>query len=996
MKSVKLFFTSLVVLLAAVTGYAQDIQVKGVVSDATTGETIPFASIQVKGTTKVATTDLNGAYTISAPADAILVVSFVGYTEAEVPVNGRSIVNIAMEQDSEQLDDVLVVAYGTVSKEAKTGSVTTVKSESIGDAPVASVEKMLAGKMAGVQISSYSGQPGAPTTVRIRGISSIGAGSDPLWVVDGVPIMTNDQNVMSNVGAGSGTTMSSINPNDIESITVLKDAAAASIYGSRAANGVILVTTKSGKQGKASFTARAKLGVTQLSNDKNFRPASPEQIINFHRDMLTNAGYNPDELRPLSMLDMEMTDWMDHFTRVGRMQEYEVNAMGGNDKGTFYTSLAYHDETGIYYGVDYKRFTARINADYKLLKNLKAGVNVNAGYSDQNSGQMGKLFYSNGAYAMWNLLPWEKPYDEDGNHNVDLPNNSKTNPRANAEYDEYNDKSYRFQGQMFLEYKPIKQITIKTNNSAEMSLVNSRQYWAPETNEGETTLWMYRSEEYRLLTSNTIAYDDIFADKHSVRVMVGQEAQYDGYNYLGGKSPQVDPAIPFPNTGSAATDEFYYGESEETLLSFFGTADYNYESKYYAQASVRYDGSSLFGADTKWGLFWSASASWNLHNENWLKSVDWLNTLKVRASYGVNGNNNIGRYKAYGLYATSPYNGITGMLPSTSANPKLSWEKNKTWNVGVDFAFFDRFNGSVDFYKRNTEDMLLNKQIPQTSGFSSNLMNIGAIENKGVEIMLEGDIMRTQDITWTAGFNISFNRSKVIDLADSEFLTATDPRSSDSSPVRIVPGKSMYTFYVRDWYGVNPSNGEGLFYAEDGSLTNDRNKARYIYAGSPEPKALGGFNTQFSWKGLSLSAFFEYTIGNKVMNANIYGWYDDEINVPVNNLALNYWKKPGDNATYPKPVYGSSSVYYVGYSTRFIQDGSYLRIKDVTLSYTLPQNITKKAGMNNVKVYVSAINPYTFHDVDGVFDPELGSLGYDSGGGYSMVKSFIGGLEITF
>ncbi|MBR7157189.1 MAG: SusC/RagA family TonB-linked outer membrane protein, partial [Bacteroidales bacterium] len=381
MKSVKLFFTSLVVLLAAVIGYAQDIQVKGVVSDATTGETIPFASIQVKGTTKVATTDANGAYTINAPANATLVVSFVGYADAEVPVNGRSVVNIAIEQDSEQLEDVLVVAYGTVSKEAKTGSVTTVRTESIGDAPVASVEKMLAGKMAGVQISSYSGQPGAPSTVRIRGISSIGAGSDPLWVVDGVPIMTNDQNVMSNVGAGSGTTMSSINPNDIESITVLKDAAAASIYGSRAANGVILVTTKKGKQGKASFTARAKVGVTQLSNDKGFKPATPEQLIAFQRDALTNAGYNPDDYRPLSMLDMEMTDWMDHFTRVGRMQEYEVNAMGGNDKGTFYTSLAYHDETGIYYGVDYKRFTARINADYKLLKNLKAGVSVNAGHS---------------------------------------------------------------------------------------------------------------------------------------------------------------------------------------------------------------------------------------------------------------------------------------------------------------------------------------------------------------------------------------------------------------------------------------------------------------------------------------------------------------------------------------------------------------------------------------------------------------------------------------
>ncbi len=1002
MKSVKLFFTSLVVLLAAVIGYAQDMQVKGVVSDAATGETIPFASIQVKGTSKVVTTDANGNYTISVPANATLVVSFVGYADAEVPVNGRSIVNITLEQDSELLEDVLVVAYGTVSKEAKTGSVTTVKSETIGDAPVASVEKMLAGKMAGVQVSSYSGQPGAPTTVRVRGISSVGAGNDPLWVVDGVPIMTNDQNVMSNVGAGSGTTMSSINPNDIESITVLKDAAAASIYGSRAANGVILVTTKSGKQGKATFTARAKAGVTELSNDKKFRPVTGSQLIDYQRVAIINAGFDPDDekggyYRPLSMKDMEMTNYMDHFTRMGTMQEYEINASGGNDKGTFYTSLAYHDETGIYYGVDYQRFTARLRADYNLLKNLKAGASVNASYSDQNSGQMGSLYYSNGAFAMWNILPWEKPYDADGNHSVDFPNNANTNPRANAEYDEYNDKSYRAQGQMYLEYKPIKQLVIKTNNSAEMGLVNSRQYWAPETNEGETTLWLYRTEEYRLLTSNTIAYNDLFADKHSVRVMVGQEAQFDGYNYLGGKSPKVDPAIPYPNTGAAATDAVYYGESAETLLSFFGTADYSFDSKYYAQASVRYDGSSLFGADTKWGLFWSASASWNMHNENWLKNVNWLNTLKIRASYGVNGNNNISRYLAYGLYATSSYNGVTGMLPSRVANPDLSWEKNKTWNLGVDFAFFDRLNGTIDIYKRNTEDMLLAKQVPQTSGFSSNTMNIGSVENKGVEFMLEGDIMRTSDISWTAGFNIAFNRSKVLDLAGSEFLTAEDPRNGDSTPVRIVPGKSLYTFYLRNWYGVNPSNGEGLFYAADGTLTNDRNKAEYIYCGSPEPKAIGGFNTQFSWKGLALSAFFEYTIGGKVLATNSYGWCDgDDINTPINNLQLDYWEKPGDTATNPKPVAGSSTIYYAGYSTRFLQDGSYLRIKDVTLSYTLPQNITKKAGMKNVKVYVSAINPYTFHNVYGVFDPELGSLGYESGGGYSMVKSYVGGLEITF
>lgn len=1002
MKSVKLFFTSLVILLAAITGYAQDIQVKGVVSDASTGETIPFATVQVKGTTKIATTDLNGSYTILAPGNATLLVTYVGYADAEVPVNGRSVVNIAIEQSTQQLDDVLVVAYGTTSKEAKTGSVTTIKSESIGDAPVASVEKMLAGKMAGVQISSYSGQPGAPTTIRIRGISSINAGSEPLWVVDGIPVMTEDQNMMSNVGAGSGTTMASINPNDIESITVLKDAAAAAIYGSRAANGVILVTTKSGKQGKSSFTARAKVGVTQLSNDKKFRPADVESLLTFQRDAIINAGYDPDDAdggyyRPLSLLDNDNTDWYDHLTRVGQMQEYEINALGGNEKGSFYTSLAYHKETGIYYGVDYQRFTARVNADYQLLKQLRAGARINAGYSDQNSGQMGNLYYSNGAYAMWNILPFEKAYDEDGNHNQDLPNNADTNPRAIAQYDEYNDKQYRFQGNMYVEYKPIDKVTIKTTNGAEMSLTNARQYWAPETNEGTTTLWMYRQESYRLTTSNTVAYNDIFADKHSLRLMAGQEAQYDGYNYLGGKSPDVDPAMPYPNTSSAEKDALYYNESEETLLSFFGQLDYSYNSKYYVQGSIRYDGSSLFGADTKWGLFWSASASWNLHNENWLKDVKWLNTLKLRASYGVNGNNNIPRYRAYGLYATAGYNGVTGMLPSRVENKELSWEKNRTWNIGVDFAFLDRLNGSIEVYNRNTEDMLLSKRTPQTSGFSSNLMNIGSVQNRGVEVMLEGDIIRTDDITWTAGFNIAFNRSKVKDLAGSEFLTAADPRSGYDTPVRIVEGKNMYNFYVREWYGVNPSNGDGLWYAEDGSLTNDRTKARYAYIGSPEPKANGGFNTQFSWKGLSLSAFFEYSIGNDVLINNVYGWYDDDINVPVNNLlAKDYWKKPGDTATNPKPVVGSSSVYYAGYSSRFIQDGSYLRIKDITLSYNLPQNITKKAGMKNVKVYVSAINPYTFHDVDGVFDPELGSLGYDYGGAYSMVKSFIGGLEITF
>ena len=741
MRKVK-FFLTVLSLLAVSFAWAQNITVKGTVTDQNGEPIIGVYVVQQGSANNGTSTDVDGNYVINVPGNGTLVYSIVGMKTVVMPVNNRAQINVTMAEDAQVLDDVMVVAYGTVSKEAKTGSVTTVKSDAISTAPVASVEKMLAGKMAGVQISSYSGQPGAPSTIRIRGISSIGAGSDPLWVVDGIPVMANDQNVMSNVGAGSGTTMSAINPNDIESITVLKDAAAASIYGSRAANGVILVTTKSGKQGKASFTARAKVGTTQMSNDKNFGPVSAADLLAYQRNMIVNAGLNPDDAsksyyRPLSLLDGEITNWQDHLTRVGQMQEFEVNGVGGNDRASFYTSLAYHNETGIYYGVDYQRFSARLNADYKLLDNLKIGAKVNLSYSDQNSGQMGSLYYANGAFAMWNILPWEKAYDENGNHNQDLPNNANTNPRAIAEYDEYNDVSYRLQSSMFLEYKPIKQVTIKTTNGAEFSNVNSRQFWSAETNEGETTLWTYRSQEYRLTTSNTVSFDDLYG-KHSVRALAGYEAQYDGYNYLGGKSPKVDPAIPFPNTGSTDTDSVYYGESEETMMSFFGLVDYNYDSKYYAQASVRYDGSSLFGAENQWGLFWSASASWNMHKESWLSDVEWLNTLKLRASYGVNGNNNISRYLAYGLYATSSYNGVVGMLPSRVANPNLTWEENKTWNVGVDFGFLDRINGSIEVYSRKTDDMLLAKQVPQTSGFSSNTMNIGSIRNNGVEFMVEG------------------------------------------------------------------------------------------------------------------------------------------------------------------------------------------------------------------------------------------------------------------
>ncbi len=983
--------------------FAQTRTVSGIVTDASTGEPVPQAVVQLKGSTTTYTqTDNLGNFKISVPSNGVLSVSCMSYTTQDVPVDGRTQINISLKPDAEFLDDAIVVAYGTVRREANTGSVSSVKNEQLASVPATSVDKMLSGKMAGVSITSGSGQPGSTSTIRVRGTSSINAGNEPLWVVDGIPVMAEDFRQLSNQGVGGGSSSTFLNPNDIESITILKDAAAASVYGSRAANGVILVTTKSGKVGKAKFTARAKYGVSQLINDRNLRPLTGTELLEYRRVCAINAGYNPDDPSsqyyfPTSLLENGTVNWYKELTRLGALQEYEVNAQGGNEKGSFYASLAYHDNEGVFYGQDFQRISARVNADYRLTRTLQAGAKVNVSYADSNSGQMGKLYYINPAFAMWSILPWTPLYNEDGTFNVDIPENSDANPRASAEYEDYNDKDYRFNGTMFLEWKPTEHLTFKTTDGAEFLAEFSHQYWHPYTNEGVATAFNYWSHDNRYTTSNTAAYDNAWGD-HNLHVLAGQEAFIDTYEFLGLYSPNVDPQIPYPTTSTGEADQGDYNFNETSLLSFFGVLNYDFASKYYLSASIRHDGSSVFGDNKRWGTFWSVGGSWNIAKENFFSSLTpTINLLKLRASYGVNGNNAIGAYRAYGVYATTTYNGFVGLAPSRPANPDLSWELNKTWNVGLDFGFFDnRITASVDFYNRLTEDMLLSKQVPYTTGFGSNFMNIGALRNRGLEFQLEGTLIQSRDWLWTAGFNISFNRSKVLDIGDSEYLVASDSRVDDTTATRIVKGRSLYTYYLRDWYGVNPSTGDGLWWTADGKLTSNVNNAQYIYTGSPEPKATGGFNTSLSWKGFNLSAWFDYAVGQKVLITN--GYIDDGYDMTVNTstLALNYWKNPGDTGVSPKPVAGQPGRYFVGYSTRFLQDGSYMRIKDVTLSYTLPEKLLKNTGfLTGARVYVSALNPYTFHHLDAL-DPEVGVLGNLQQGANSMVKSLIGGIEINF
>lgn len=997
MKKIALLLT-LFALFAVQVVFAQSKQITGTVRSADQ-TTLPGVSIVVKGTTAGTITDVDGKYAINVPSDAEqLVFSFIGMKTLTVEIGSSTVIDAVLEPDVVSMDEVLVTGYGTTTREANTGSVGVVKSEELADVPELSFDKMLGGKLAGVMVTSTSGQPGSSTQIRIRGTSSLTAGNEPLYVVDGVPIMSGDQTYFTN----TGNTLSMINPSDIESITVLKDAAAASIYGSRAANGVILITTKSGAVGKSTVSIRGSYGVTSLANDNNYGVMSPEELVTYMRDAVTNAGLNPDDPTngtyyvPKSLLAKPQTNWLGELTRWGNVREIEASVNGGDEKTRHFTSGLYSRTEGVFYGVDYTRFQIRSNIDHKVSDKLKVGVRTNLGYIDANDVAMQSLYYVNPIFAGMNILPWTPIKNEDGTYNLTIPENANTNPRATAEYDDQWEKQIRGLTSANVEWKPVKGLAISSTNSADVNIGEGRRYWSPEADyAGTATLQSSSTKYYQLTTSNTVNYDTYLMDVHSIRVLVGQEATDHKYNSYYISAPEVDPAIPFPNTSSSDNDEASYNDLRWTMLSFFGNFEYNYNSKYYLKASLRTDGSSKFGANNRWGTFYSVGASWNAHEESFLQSVSAINTMKLRASYGVNGNDNIGTYEHWGVYAASQYNSFVGMAPAQPANPDLTWEVNTAYNVGLDFGFFDRLSGTFEYYYRETTDMLLNTNISRTSGFQTLRRNIGSLSNTGWEALINYDVLQG-DVEWVLGANIAHNQSKILDLGDEEeFINA------DNNRILHRVGEPLYMFYLYDYAGVNPVNGEALWYTagednERGPITNIYADARRFLAGSPEPKFIGGFNSDLKWKGLTLSLALEYKLGgqvlieeNRYLVSDGYNWGSNQ-----SNAGLDYWKKPGDITRNPKPIADNSTQSNGFRNTRWMYNGDYLRLKNITLSYSLPKKMINKAKLEDVRLYGSAVNAYTFHNVD-FWDPERGADGTGFGI-YPQTKSFVVGLEIKF
>ena len=985
---------------------AQQKLITGTVTSADDGQTIVGATVQVKGTTLGVTTDPDGKYSISAEGGTTFIFSFLGMKSQELIVGTGSTIDVVMQLDLLGIDEVVVVAYGTQRKEARTGSVGVVKADEMKSIPIASADKMLQGKIAGLQVNSGSGMPGSATEITIRGVGTINAGTQPLYVIDGVPVVSGD----FTRAAQTGNILSSLNPNNIESMTVLKDAAASSIYGSRAANGVILITTKSGQSGKTNFTARVQRGFSQKT-EGNFRFMNAEELLGYKRAAIQNIGVNPDDPNeagnpanpvpgtgyyfPNSLLDGTV-DWWEAVFQTGSVMNYELEASGGSDKTRFFTSGSYLSEEGIVIGSEYEKMNFRVNVDHDISKRLTVGTKVYGAYM-RWADQAGNLAYANPVAAAQWIEPWILPYNEDGTYNWNIPNTGNSNPLGIVDLNDKGDKQYKFMGTFSLSYKIMDGLEFRSINSADLLFGESRQYWHPDSPDGAPNdgyLWGGTNMNKTLTTSNTLRFNRTFAEKHNVSATAGIEIMDNQYTSYSLEGDGLGGDIPY-HSNIATNKDIGYALASYSFLSYLGLLNYDYENKYYIQASVRRDGSSRFGSDNRYATFWSVGASWNLHQEAFMEGFDWVNMAKLRSSYGINGNAEIGNYDSYGVYGSRVYNGLNGMAPDNLANPELTWEGNTAFNVGLDFALFGRLQGTVEWYHRLTTDMLLDVPLSRTTGFNSLQKNVGEMVNKGFEFSLSGDIISQGSFKWNAGGNISFNNTQITDMAGEEEIAAS------WWGIHVLNGNGSTNYYVYDWAGVNPANGNGLWWTDDGNggrgeLSENYNDARRYVGGKVDPDYIGGFNTLFQWKGLTVSAYFNFTVGNTVYIQERRYASSDGYSFGDNQEAglLDYWKQPGDIVSAPRPIPWNNSNSNAWSTSRFMEDGSFLRFKNLTLSYDIPKTWAEKAFLNTARVYVNMVNLHVWHDVS-YWDPERTrtGTGYAT---YPIPRTITFGIDIGF
>lgn len=965
---------------------------------------IPGANILIEGTFTGTATDFDGNFTIDlTDDDAVLEISSLGFETQKVPLDDQNEITIKLKPDSAQLDEVIVVGYGTQKRESLTGALQSVKGEDLRDITTPSVENMLNGKAPGVFVAPGSGQPGSRGGVVIRGQATLSGSTSPLWVVDGVI-----------VGSDAGD----LNPDDIETMTVLKDAASTAIYGSQGANGVIVVTTKNARQGKTSVNFSSRIGLSHLNNG-NMKMMDGTELYDYYAsfsnaDQISFPRWNPD-------LRNSNFDWWNLATQTGIVQDYNVSIQGGTEDLKSYMSLGYYDEEGAIKGYDFNRYNFRFKTVYKPVDWLTIKPQLVGSMRDIKDQQ-----YS--TTAMYSNLPWDSPYDKNGNlvpHRYSgWVNSASTNYLYDLQWNHSSNKNYEFNGNMDFDIRITDWLTFSSVNNYRYINYKGLEYTDPRSNSGEGVngrLSDYRSESTRRYTNQILRFDKSWGS-HDLNGLLayefndykGQTLDVAGTGFIPGF--EILDVVSKPERTEG-------GISEWAVQSYLSNVNYAYDNRYLAQVSFRRDGASNFGDDAKYGNFFSISGGWNIHNESWF-TKNWIDNLKLRASYGSVGNRPSSLYPQYDLYSVSSssgYNENSGALISQIGNRGLTWEKTFTTGAGIDASFLEnRIRFSFDYYVKNTDNILYEVPISGLTGVTSIWQNIGEMENKGIEVSLGGDILRNEDLTWSIDINLGHNKNKLTKLyktrdAAGNFVEKPiiigDGLGIAGSAQRLLdPDHPVDTYYLKEWAGVDPDNGLPQWYVVERddkgneitrSKTSDYAEATFEKTGKASPDLFGGFSTSVNYKRFDLIAVFGYSMGGKIYNYSRQEYDADGTYTDRNQMKLrpdwSRWEKPGDIATHPVARYNNQDKGNSP-SSRYLEKSDFLKMRSLTIGYNF--NL-ERLNLNNLRLYFTGENLFTLTKYSGV-DPEIpiGSdgavLGSTGPAVYPTTRKFILGINFNF
>jgi TonB-linked SusC/RagA family outer membrane protein len=1009
-------------VLATPVAAQQEVTIKGKVTELVDGASLPGVNVLIKGTAAGTTTDVNGEYTLSAPVGATLIFSFVGYFPEEVVVSNQTEINIPMSPDITTLQEMVVVGYGTVKRGDITGSVVSLKSDQLTPGANVSVAQVLQGRAPGVQVYQKSGEPGSAMSVKIRGVSSITAGNDPLYVIDGMPV-----NNISPVGSPSASGISNnpnprnplngINPADIESIEILKDASATAIYGSRGSNGVVLITTKRGQAGALKINYNVQVGTQRASNKLDMLSGTEyRDVLNAIIDAGGGAG------APRVQDEVVNTDWQEEVYRTAPIQSHDLSFSGGKDNTKFYASLGYFDQQGVLFNSGTKRYSAKLNIENSIDKKYAFGMTMNASYLRDDFNSVGLGINENGSalYSAVYFDPTVPVYDANGNYSRPASMGSNMDNPVAVMHGQYaKSNSYRIFGTVYGEYFLLPELSAKLKISGDVNTSRRDGWIDPITNIGKqangiASSWTGDVNYY--MVEGTLNYNKQLSDDHAVNAVLGSTYEHFGSSTFSGTGRgYLTPDLQYNAIGTGASDLNIIGSGRQgaVLASYLGRVNYTFRGRYLVTASFRADGSSRFGPNNRFGYFPSGAVAWKIQEEPFLASVGFIDELKLRASYGTVGNQAIPNYlfmRTYGAGTGPVFGGVraTQFFPARLPNPDLQWESSTQADIGIDFSFFDRrLSGSIEYYNRKTSDLLLPVPQPPSTGYGEKVSNVGSVRNAGIELGLSGDIVRQESFSWNLGGQISTVKNEVLSLGPIKQILNGAIGSIPAGSVVIRPGESLGSYYGYRVDGVWQTNdnyegwpaaikpGDLKFYDKkaDKVITADDR----VILGSSIPDYTYGINSTWTYKAISLSAFFEGSHGGYLLNSAAADTYFPT-SFRRNKLAepyLNRWTPENPTNEYPSFVNPTSQGQQV-VSSLTVEDASYFRLQSVRLSYTLPLT---KGPIKNVQLYAIGQNLFVITKYNGI-DPSSNSLGDDVAkvdyNSYPMVRTFLLGANIQF